>query len=63
MTEPRLNAIDKTELVDANIVKIMLKAPFSSLAKKLAHPAAVIISPAGMAQVLQGYRFPPGRYL
>ncbi len=36
--------IDKTEVVDATTVKIVLKAPFSAFINNLAHPAAVIIS-------------------
>lgn len=42
--------IDKTEVVDANRVKIRLKAPFSAFINNLAHSAAAIISPAALAQ-------------
>lgn len=51
--------IDKTEVVDANRVKIMLKAPFSAFINNLAHPAAAIISPAALAQYRKDIGFHP----
>ncbi len=41
--------IDKTEVINDNKVKIMLKQPFSAFINNLAHPAAAIISPKALA--------------
>src|SRR5476649_2900815 len=40
--------IAKTEALDANTVKFTLKEPFSAFVNTLAHPSAVIISPAAL---------------
>ena len=40
--------IDKTEAVDAATVRFTLKEPFSPFINSLAHPSAVIISPAAL---------------
>ncbi|MCG8710472.1 glutathione ABC transporter substrate-binding protein GsiB [Brenneria sp. 4F2] len=51
--------IDKTEVVDAQTVKITLKTPFSAFVNNLAHPAAVIISPAALKQYGKEIGFHP----
>lgn len=51
--------IDKTEVVDPNTVKIVLKAPFSAFINNLAHPAAVMISPAALKQYGKEIGFHP----
>lgn len=51
--------IDKTEAVDADTVKIVLKAPFSAFVNNLAHPAAAIISPAALKQYGKEIGFHP----
>ncbi|WP_042337409.1 glutathione ABC transporter substrate-binding protein GsiB [Paraburkholderia ferrariae] len=40
--------IDKTEVIDPYTVKVTLKTPFSAFVNVLAHPSAVMISPAAM---------------
>ena len=40
--------IEKTEVVDPYTVKITLREPFSALINTLAHPSAVMISPAAL---------------
>src|SRR5579859_6413955 len=40
--------IEKTEVVDPYTVKVMLREPFSAFINTLAHPSAVMISPAAM---------------
>ena len=42
--------IAKTEVVDASTVRFTLKEPFSPFINSLAHPSAVIISPAAIAK-------------
>lgn len=42
--------ISKTEAVDATTVRFTLKDPFSPFINTLAHPSAVIISPAALAK-------------
>ena len=42
--------IGKTEAVDATTVRFTLKEPFSPFINTLAHPSAVIISPAALAK-------------
>ncbi|MFT4267534.1 MAG: glutathione ABC transporter substrate-binding protein GsiB [Xenophilus sp.] len=42
--------IAKTEAVDATTVRFTLKEPFSPFINSLAHPSAVIISPAALAK-------------
>ena len=44
------NRIDKTEVIDPYTVKITLKTPFSAFVNVLAHPSAVMISPAAMTK-------------
>ncbi len=51
--------IDKTEVVDANTVKITLKTPFSAFVNNLAHPSAVMISPAALAKYGKDIGFHP----
>jgi len=51
--------IDKTEVVDANTVKITLKTPFSAFINNLAHPSAVMISPAALAKYGKDIGFHP----
>ncbi|PKX81311.1 glutathione ABC transporter substrate-binding protein [Pectobacterium peruviense] len=51
--------IDKTEAVDDLTVKITLKTPFSAFVNNLAHPAAVMISPAALTQYGKEIGFHP----
>ncbi|RRO11292.1 glutathione ABC transporter substrate-binding protein GsiB [Pectobacterium aquaticum] len=51
--------IDKTEAVDDLTVKITLKTPFSAFVNNLAHPAAVMISPAALKQYGKEIGFHP----
>ncbi|WP_224553289.1 glutathione ABC transporter substrate-binding protein GsiB [Pectobacterium versatile] len=51
--------IDKTEVVDDLTVKITLKTPFSAFVNNLAHPAAVMISPAALKQYGKDIGFHP----
>ncbi|MEL4886885.1 glutathione ABC transporter substrate-binding protein GsiB [Pectobacterium betavasculorum] len=51
--------IDKTEAVDDLTVKITLKTPFSAFINNLAHPAAVMISPAALTQYGKELGFHP----
>jgi len=51
--------IDKTEVVDANTVKITLKTPFSAFINNLAHLSAVIISPAALTKYGKDIGFHP----
>lgn len=51
--------IDKTEVVDDLTVKITLKTPFSAFVNNLAHPAAVMISPAALKQYGKEIGFHP----
>ncbi|EJS93947.1 glutathione ABC transporter substrate-binding protein GsiB [Pectobacterium wasabiae] len=51
--------IDKTEVVDDLTVKITLKTPFSAFVNNLAHPAAVMISPAALTQYGKEIGFHP----
>ncbi|WP_207209684.1 glutathione ABC transporter substrate-binding protein GsiB [Pectobacterium zantedeschiae] len=51
--------IDKTEAVDDLTVKITLKTPFSAFVNNLAHPAAVMISPAALRQYGKEIGFHP----
>ncbi len=51
--------IDKTEVVDANTVKITLKTPFSAFINNLAHPSAVMISPAALTKYGKDIGFHP----
>lgn len=51
--------IDSTEVVDDLTVKITLKTPFSAFVNNLAHPAAVMISPAALKQYGKEIGFHP----
>lgn len=51
--------IADTEAVDANTVKITLKAPFSAFINNLAHPSAVMISPAALSKYGKDIGFHP----
>ncbi|WP_189339573.1 glutathione ABC transporter substrate-binding protein GsiB [Pectobacterium peruviense] len=51
--------IEKTEAVDDLTVKITLKTPFSAFVNNLAHPAAVMISPAALTQYGKEIGFHP----
>lgn len=51
--------IDNTEVVDDLTVKITLKTPFSAFVNNLAHPAAVMISPAALKQYGKDIGFHP----
>ncbi|MHC3490567.1 glutathione ABC transporter substrate-binding protein GsiB [Pectobacterium brasiliense] len=51
--------IEKTETVDDLTVKITLKTPFSAFVNNLAHPAAVMISPAALKQYGKDIGFHP----
>ncbi|PVZ87121.1 glutathione ABC transporter substrate-binding protein GsiB [Serratia sp. S1B] len=51
--------IDKTEVVDPVTVNIVLKTPFSAFINNLAHPAAVMISPAALQQYGKDIGFHP----
>ncbi|MGI8471859.1 glutathione ABC transporter substrate-binding protein GsiB [Pectobacterium brasiliense] len=51
--------IEKTEAVDDLTVKITLKTPFSAFVNNLAHPAAVMISPAALKQYGKDIGFHP----
>ena len=44
----QFKGIDKIEVVDPTTVKITLKEPFSAFINNLAHPSAMIISPAAL---------------
>ncbi|MFJ5440488.1 glutathione ABC transporter substrate-binding protein GsiB [Pectobacterium sp. CHL-2024] len=51
--------IEKTEAVDDLTVKITLKTPFSAFVNNLAHPAAVMVSPAALKQYGKDIGFHP----
>lgn len=51
--------IEKTDVVDDLTVKITLKTPFSAFVNNLAHPAAVMISPAALKQYGKDIGFHP----
>ncbi|WCG84455.1 glutathione ABC transporter substrate-binding protein GsiB [Pectobacterium sp. A5351] len=51
--------IEKTDVVDDLTVKITLKTPFSAFVNNLAHPAAVMISPAALTQYGKEIGFHP----
>lgn len=51
--------IAKTEVIDAHTVKITLTAPFSPFINMLAHPSAVIISPAAIQKYGKQLAFNP----
>ncbi|MDE1183439.1 glutathione ABC transporter substrate-binding protein GsiB [Paraburkholderia sp.] len=51
--------IEKTEVVDPYTVKVTLKTPFSAFVNVLAHPSAVMISPAAMKKYGKDIAFHP----
>lgn len=51
--------ITKTEVIDPYTVKVTLDAPFSAFINVLAHPSAVMISPAAIAKYGKELRFNP----
>lgn len=53
------NRIAKTEVVDPYTVKITLKEPFSPFINTLAHPSAVMISPAALKKYGKNIAFHP----
>ncbi|NUA31724.1 glutathione ABC transporter substrate-binding protein GsiB [Cupriavidus basilensis] len=53
------NRVAKTEVVDANTVKVTLKEPFSPFINVLAHPSAVMISPAALQKYGKDIAFHP----
>ncbi|WP_241898863.1 MULTISPECIES: glutathione ABC transporter substrate-binding protein GsiB [unclassified Erwinia] len=52
-------AIDKTEVVDDNTVKVTLKQPFSAFINTLASPVAAMISPAALKKYGKDIGFHP----
>ncbi|MET0185633.1 MAG: glutathione ABC transporter substrate-binding protein GsiB [Achromobacter sp.] len=55
----QFNRVAKTEVVDANTIRITLKEPFSAFINALAHPAAMMISPAALKQYGKEIGFHP----
>jgi glutathione transport system substrate-binding protein len=55
----QFNQVDKTEVVDPYTVKITLKRPFSAFINALAHPAAMMISPAALQKYGKDIGFHP----
>ncbi|MCJ9714276.1 ABC transporter substrate-binding protein, partial [Bordetella hinzii] len=55
----QFSVIDKVEVVDPLTVKITLKKPFSAFLNALAHPAAMMISPAALAKYGKEIGFHP----
>ncbi|AET91523.1 extracellular solute-binding protein family [Burkholderia sp. YI23] len=53
------NKIEKTEVIDPYTVKITLKIPFSAFINVLAHPSAVMISPAALQKYGKEIAFHP----
>ncbi|HLX02701.1 MAG TPA: ABC transporter substrate-binding protein, partial [Trinickia sp.] len=51
--------IDKTEVVDPYTVRVTLKTPFSAFINVLAHPSAVMISPAALKKWGKDIAFHP----
>ena len=51
--------IAKTEVVDDNTAKVTLKTPFSPFINQLAHPSAVMISPAALKKYGKDIMFHP----
>jgi glutathione transport system substrate-binding protein len=51
--------IDQTEVVAPDTVKVVLKNPFAAFINNLAHPAAVMISPAALKQYGKEIGFHP----
>lgn len=55
----QFNQVDKTEVVDPYTVRITLKRPFSAFINALAHPAAMMISPAALEKYGKDIGFHP----
>jgi glutathione transport system substrate-binding protein len=55
----QFKSVDKTEVIDPTTVKITLKEPFSAFINALAHPAAMMISPAALKQYGKEIGFHP----
>ena len=55
----QFSVIEKTEVVDPLTIKITLKKPFSAFINALAHPAAMMISPAALAKYGKEIGFHP----
>lgn len=53
------NKIAKTEVVDANTVRVTLSEPFSAFINVLAHPSAVMISPTALKKYGKEIAFHP----
>ena len=53
------NRVARTDVVDANTVKVTLKEPFSPFINVLAHPSAVMISPAALQKYGKEIAFHP----
>ncbi|KIG03497.1 glutathione ABC transporter substrate-binding protein GsiB [Caballeronia concitans] len=53
------NKIDKTEVIDPYTVRITLKIPFSAFINVLAHPSAVMMSPAAIQKYGKDIAFHP----
>lgn len=55
----QFNQVDKTEVVDPYTVRITLKRPFSAFINALAHPSAMMISPAALQKYGKDIGFHP----
>ena len=55
----QFNRVAKTEVVDPLTVRITLKEPFSAFINALAHPAAMMISPAALTKYQKQIGFNP----
>ena len=55
----QFNRVAKTEVVDPLTVRITLKEPFSAFLNALAHPAAMMISPAALEKYQKQIGFNP----
>ena len=55
----QFNRVAKTEVVDPLTVRITLKEPFSAFVNALAHPAAMMISPAALSKYGKEIGFNP----
>ncbi|AMG89780.1 MULTISPECIES: glutathione ABC transporter substrate-binding protein GsiB [Bordetella] len=55
----QFNRVAKTEVVDPHTVRITLKEPFSAFINALAHPAAMMISPAALQKYGKEIGFHP----
>jgi glutathione transport system substrate-binding protein len=55
----QFSSVDKTEVVDPYTVRITLKRPFSPFPNAMAHPSAMMISPAALAKYGKDIGFHP----